>query len=302
MVPRSNMLAELIQTGFKLLGLSSTAAVEPEKFVFKFIVIPNTSFLLKIGGNVSLWGDWNQQGREHILWETDLRQLIEDDILESFKCPSDSLVLHDAHLLPVVSSFSQALLVVLSTADNMLDASSKTLYMHVVDISLTVSVTSCTVTSRIIVDSMVSLPDRHATYEAMMPILLECSYRADQPRQSPWRLNVAWFSAVSKTLHAVCVDMAELTSTGGSIDLSSTVFEFDLELAGAVAAIGSVDGNEGLLVIDTGRRLENVVPVFLDYHSRLRAGEKSDKDLGDIVLQICRRQVRKIVAGTSKLI
>jgi hypothetical protein len=300
LTPKPNLISGLIQTGFKLLGISSNVMLQESMQIFKLIPVPNSSLLFTCGAALHLWSDWNA-GREDLLWQFNLLRLLEQDVESACKISAQGFQLHDVYLLPASMSLSSAIILVLTSclsADNK-NKSTRHLFLHILSAELLKTATPIEIKASLLLDSIISLPsDRpngRAARELHPRIHTPESALGEPPNK--WRVTVSWQSSVTHTLCAATYDVSLLTTAMMLLDLSDIAFEHDTELKGSdVSTITAVSGQGGLQVLSSECFLRTVFPVEFDFHAKIKqlkaaAQHSTDSDPSDMLLQICKGEV-----------
>lgn len=267
LVQRSSIFVDV----FKLLGFASDHT--PSDPVSKILTVPGTLWLLQCGDHLRLWEGWAEAGREQLVWTAGLKELLVADSSDALNSSAGELRVHDFALLPFSGQSVVTLAVVFSVGGT--HDSDATLYVHIIDASLTADSMPLTTKARVAVDSM--------TETTFAPILIE---------GTSWRVTIAWSSAVSHTLHTLTLDVHCARMLAKTIDLSSDISEFDVDIeTPQLTAVNSVAGDEGVFILTRDCLLYNHTPMFVDVENPPRTIVQS-MNLMDYIRGICMGQVR----------
>lgn len=272
--PRAGLIVEAIQTGFKFLGLASDDNRSASGYVSKVLTVPGTQWLLSCGDEVRLWDNWTEGGREALVWESSLAKVLSDDMPEAQGAQGGEPLVHDVVLMPFVGQ-SVVSLAVLSSVLNP-STSDATLFLHMIDASLTVTPAPLVSKSHIVLDAMTDL-------ENLAPVIIE--------ETSTGRAQIAWSSAVTRTVHALSLDLRGARLIPKALDFSPDVADFDLDVPSSeVITVNAIAGQEGVFLLIADCTLRHHSALFVDVENPPRASTQS-LNLKDYILGICGGEV-----------
>lgn len=264
LVARANLLVGLLQTGFKLFGLSSDTALAPAEHIFKILPVPNTNYILTCGSRFSLWADWHESGRESIVWEAAVQKLLQDDLAASFGCDTEQTTLHDVFIQPTSVASTHALLAVLSSVQS---RAGRQLFLHLLDAELSAFNLPVTIRTRVLLDSAMCTSDAMKS-ASMQPSFHRASSSVPEER---WRVALTWVSGGTATLSALAMDLHAISQGAKKLDVSIIAYEFETDIKGPdMAALGRVEGVDGLVAITLASELRVVSPMYYDHQTRTR--------------------------------
>ena len=267
---RSGLIVGVIQTGFKLLGLATDESRGEIDCVSKVLTVPGTQWLLKCGDDLRLWDNWAESGREVVVWESSLVKVLSDDMPEV----EGRIRVHDVILLPFAGQAVLSL-AVLSSVPNP-SSSDTSLFLHMIDASLTATAMPLMPKAHIVVDALSDL-------EHLEPAILE--------ETATSRAQIFWSSAVTHTVHSLSLDLRAVRLIHKTIDLSPDIADFDIDLPSShVKAVNSIVDEEGLFVLTSDGMLRHHSTLFVDVNSPPRLSSQS-MNLKDYILGICGGEV-----------
>jgi len=278
-----SLFANLLSSGARFIGLKP--AHSSGSRIVKALPVPLSCLLVSVGSSLlSVWSEWTNPGSEQVVWEHNLRDVLNADVAGLESSRNSHLEIVDAALMPVEVGAERATLLVLSAyypentpRDN--SAVSASLWLHTLEISIPSSAGALGGDAPFAVLHRLQLSEA-ALVKPFNSELTDAASHSDHyiaPRictmHPSWRVYLAWSGASQSaaaagvaTLHAAQIDVlnqALLNATaafersargaGSAPDALRCKNAVDSEISlNNVGALAAVAGTDGICIVHAG--------------------------------------------------
>jgi len=285
-----SLFTNLLSSGARFIGIAPV--VQADARVVKLIPVPMSYLLLSLTSNsLTLWADWTNPGSEQVVWESELKDMIAEDVGKLGQTGKIDFV--DACLMQVEPGAERATMLVLSAcySDNTGSSSTTTasLWMHTLEVQIPSHKSDVEGPSTVIFLHRILVTET-ARYRPFCsePIEAHAYYLAPRLASLPpsWRVYVAWSSlrtsdssaidanGPTRTLHAVQIDVLNQPLFNANVGTGSTeqkarmlrdsvrcTHAVDSGIGeNSVLAVAAVTGVEGLCVMLSDGQIVSFAP------------------------------------------